>query len=370
MKLLWFTWKDRKNPSAGGAEVINEELAKRLVQNGHEVNFLVSGFAGGSDEEIIDGYRIIRLGDRYNIYWKAYRYYKKNLEGWADMVIEEINTFPFFTSFYIKKTPSIYLFYQLCREIWFYQMSLPFNLMGYLLEPLYLRCLARDRRPVLTESESAREDLTVYGFEKNMIKIFPVGMEMKPAEDIEKMVKYKEPTMLSLGSIRGMKRTADQIKAFELAKNAIPELKMKIAGDANNSYGRRILKMIEMSPYREDIQYLGRVNNEKKIELMQKSHVITVTSVKEGWGLVVTEANSQGTPAIVYNVDGLRDSVKNNVTGLICKDNTPEELARNVIDLVKDQGKYNFLRENAWQLSKEFSFERSYQEFIRVINSI
>jgi len=42
------------------------------------------------------------------------------------------------------------------------------------------------------------------------------------------------------------------------------------------------------------------------IGLLQKSHVLAVTSVKEGWGLVVTEANPQGTPAVVYNVDGLR----------------------------------------------------------------
>ena len=29
MKILWFTWKDRKNPASGGAEIVNEELAKR-----------------------------------------------------------------------------------------------------------------------------------------------------------------------------------------------------------------------------------------------------------------------------------------------------------------------------------------------------
>ena len=39
MKILWLTWKDRKNPLAGGAEVVNEELAKRLVKDGHEVIF-------------------------------------------------------------------------------------------------------------------------------------------------------------------------------------------------------------------------------------------------------------------------------------------------------------------------------------------
>ncbi len=47
MKILWLTWKDIKHPLAGGAEVVNEELAKRLAKDGHEVLFLVGGFEGG-----------------------------------------------------------------------------------------------------------------------------------------------------------------------------------------------------------------------------------------------------------------------------------------------------------------------------------
>ena len=49
---------------------------------------------------------------------------------------------------------------------------------------------------------------------------------------------------------------------------------------------------------------------------MAEAHVLLMTSVREGWGLVVTEANACGTPAVVYNVPGLRDSVRNEETGL------------------------------------------------------
>ena len=56
------------------------------------------------------------------------------------------------------------------------------------------------------------------------------------------------------------------------------------------------------------------------------------TSVKEGWGLIVTEAGSQGTPAIVYDVDGLRDIVVESETGVIFNSkNKPEELAKKII---------------------------------------
>jgi len=49
--------------------------------------------------------------------------------------------------------------------------------------------------------------------------------------------------------------------------------------------------------------------------------LLAVASVKEGWRLVVTEANSKGTSAMVCNIGGLRDVVKNDETGIVCQQN-------------------------------------------------
>lgn len=361
MKILWFTWKDRSHPRSGGAEVVNEEIAKRLARDGHEVIFLVAGFGGEKPEETRDGYWIVRLGNHFTVYWQAYRYYTRNFRGWADVVIEEVNTMPFFTRLYAKEK-RIYLFYQLCREIWFYQMFFPLNLFGYILEPLYLRFLSYDKvaKQVLTESESAKKDLMRYGFDGKKITVFPIATHIPPIANLDETLKYDKPTLLSLGAIREMKRTADQVRAFELAKRSIPDLQMKIAGDTSSVYGKKVLRMIAASPYKNDIEYLGKVSIEQKIELMRKSHIISVTSVKEGWGLIVTEANSQGTPAVVYDVDGLRDSVCDKETGIVVTENTPKGLADGIIDLLKDPEKYAKIKRNAWQWSQDFDFEKSY----------
>ncbi len=101
MKILWFTWEDKKNPRAGGAELVNEELASRLARDGHEFILLEGGFLGALHEEAVNGYRIIRVGNKWTVYFRAYQYYKKNLKGWADLVIDEINTIPFFCKFFV-----------------------------------------------------------------------------------------------------------------------------------------------------------------------------------------------------------------------------------------------------------------------------
>ena len=148
MNILWFTWKDKKNPKAGGAEFINEGLAKRLAQKGYKITFLVAGFKKGISEEEVDGYKIIRLGNYWNVYWYAYRWYSNQLRTKnfkPDLIIEEINTFPFFTQFYIKDKRRTLFIYQLCREIWFYQIFFPLSLIGYLFEPIYLYILNRNK---------------------------------------------------------------------------------------------------------------------------------------------------------------------------------------------------------------------------------
>ena len=364
MKILWFTWKDRKNPLAGGAEAINEGIAKKLAENGHEVIFLVAGFKGSKKEEEIDGYRVIRVGGRWTTYFQAYKYYKKNLKGWADLVVDEVNTIPFFCKFYVKEK-NILLVYQLCREIWFYQMAFPLNLIGYLAEPLYLRLLSD--RSVITESDSTRADLQKHGFKKENISIIPIALDIKPAEKLENIEKYQDFTILSLGAIRKMKGTQDQLRAFEIAKEKIPELKLKIAGEAGDRYGKKFLKLIKNNRYKDDIEYLGRVDANKKLELLQRCHLILVTSVKEGWGLTVTEAGSQGTPAIVYNVDGLKDSVKNGETGVVCAKNNPQNIAENIAKLYNDKNLYEQLRSDSWQYAKEFSWTQTYEEFIKQV---
>jgi glycosyltransferase involved in cell wall biosynthesis len=368
MNILWLTWKDLSHPHAGGAEIVNEQIAKRLVNDGHKVIFITSNYGNNTviDDEHRNGYRIIRRGNRLNVYWKTYRYYKKYMRGWADLVIDEVNTIPYFAKFYVDE-PNIMFTHMLCREIWFYELKQPFSSIGYISEPLYMRLL-RDRS-VITVSESTKLDLERFGFKANNIHIISEGLKKGGPKSIPLLsLKSKNPTLLSLSSIRPMKRTLDQIKAFDIAKTKIPNLSLEIAGDSTGTYGHKLQHAIENSKFKRDIHYHGKVSETVRVKLMRKSHCIMVTSVKEGWGLVVTEANSQGTPAVAYDVDGLRDSVINGETGYLTSINNPDSLAENIVKLLSNKKQYNKIRNSAFEHSKSITFDKSYNDFKEAIN--
>jgi glycosyltransferase involved in cell wall biosynthesis len=364
MKILWFTWKDLSNPLSGGAELVDFKIAERLVKRGHEVKFITSGFYKAKPREFINGFEIIRVGNYLSVYFEAFIEYHRNWKNWADVVIEEINTVPFFTQFYVKEKRFL-LIYQLCREIWFYQSVFPISLFGFLIEPIYLFFLRKNK--VITESKSTKCDLQKYGFNAEDISIIPMASNISPIVSLNNNRKYKELTLLSIGSIRSMKRTLIQIKAFELSKKTIASLKMIVAGSYENNYGLKVKKYIENSIYKKDILFLGKIDESKKMDLMSKSHLIVVSSVKEGWCLVVTEAAAQGTPAVVCNSDGLKDSVIDGSTGLISKDSTPYELSLKIVELISDPVKYWQFSKKAWTEAKKMSYDATCSEFFKII---
>ncbi len=361
MKILWLTWKDRLHPLAGGAEIVSGEIMDRLVRDGHEVKVITARYASSSVQETIGGITILRVGNRYSVYAKARNLYKKDLDGWADIVIDEMNTLPFWSGFY-NKTKNFLLCYQLAREVWFHQMVFPLSRIGYMSEPYMLRRLSKGYPTTITESQSTKKDMEKYGFRN--VKTFRVGMALQP---LRKLGIKKSNIILSLGAVRPMKRTLHAVKAFEIARDKNSSLRMIVAGDNMGLYARNVIKYIDKSRHASAIKVMGRVSSAKKNELMQQAGIILVTSVKEGWGLIVTEANSQGTPAIAYDVDGLRDSIKSGETGLLSPDANYQSMGNQIVSLLSDTNKYELLRKNAWQWSKEFTFENSYRDFLNII---
>ncbi len=365
MNIVWFSWKDINHPLAGGAELVSDEIRKHLARDGHNVTFITAKYETSKPDEEVHGVRTIRAGGRYSVYAKARRSYKSLVAETAqDIVIDEMNTIPFMAALYAKSTTNILLTYQLARKVWFHQMVFPFSVAGYLLEPLYLRQMAGLYKLILTESESTKADLVHYGFQASNIHVFRIGMGEKLNSILPRDKASDE--IIFLGALRPMKQPLDAIKAFEIARDEKPELSFIMAGSTSGEYAKKVLEYVKKSRHSSAITVLGRVSDKQKKSLLQKAAVILVTSIKEGWGLIVTEANNQGTPAIVYDADGLRDSVLHNDTGLVLENGNYTLMGQELCRLLDDPLTYERLRMSAFEHSKQFTFDNSYSDFLRI----
>jgi glycosyltransferase involved in cell wall biosynthesis len=370
MNVLWITWKDYQHPQAGGAELVAQHLIRRMLKEGHQVTMLTCGYGRAPRQEDLDGLQVIRVGQsRYIHPVQALLYYARRLRNKFDILIEEVNgAAPYFSVFLERKAEKFMFYHQLGRKNWLYEVPQPLSHIGYwLLAPGATRLVSLAKSKVITVSNSTRDVLAQHGFAPQRTSIISEGLANEPLKDLKGITKYAAPTVLSFGALRAMKRTIDHVKAFEIAKEHIPNLRLKIAGGgAGGAYGRRVLAYISQSRYAGDIEYLGRVSDEEKMTLMQRCHITLQTAVEEGWGLTITEAASQGTPAVAYDVDGLRDSIRHQKTGLLTEA-APEALAEGIVKILQDQAAYDRLRQAGWEWSKQITFDRSYQDFKQIV---
>jgi glycosyltransferase involved in cell wall biosynthesis len=85
-------------------------------------------------------------------------------------------------------------------------------------------------------------------------------------------------------------------------------------------------------------------------------------------GLVVTEANAMGTPAIGYDVPGLRDSIRHGETGITIREKTPAAMAQQAILLLRDTDcPYKYGR-NALEFSRQFSLDNTANSYEKILN--
>ena len=87
------------------------------------------------------------------------------------------------------------------------------------------------------------------------------------------------------------------------------------------------------------------------------SFFVSVPSVREGWGLVVIEANSVGTPAVGYDVPGIRDSVVDAITGVLADRDEPADLARACLYLIGADEHYAEVRHLAREWAGRYSWD-------------
>jgi glycosyltransferase involved in cell wall biosynthesis len=364
MKILMLNWRCVKNPRMGGAEIFTHNILKRLQAKGHEISQFSALPQGFPYSEKIDGINFYRKGTQYTVHLNAYSFFKKNKDKF-DLVIDQINTIPFFTPFYVKK-PRITLIHQLAQPVWKYQAPPIISHIGNFIEPHYLKFYKNEK--IFTVSDSTKQDLIDIGCKSKNIIILPEGIEHKPLLTLPSVDSVKIPfSILYFGSVRPMKRVEEPIKAMQYIVKEYANAVLTIAGGSEKKYRKKLESLIKKLKLQKNVNFIGKTTDKEKFELMKKHMVLVATSVREGWGLIVTEANSMGTPAVVYDIHGLRDSTKHLETGLVCKENTPYELAENIKRLFKDKFLYTYLRKNAWKWSKTFSWDKTATEFLNGI---
>jgi glycosyltransferase involved in cell wall biosynthesis len=354
MRIAVFNWRDIRHPQAGGAEAFIHRLLVQLARDGHTVAMFASSYRDAPVRERIDGVEHFRYGGRFSMYLLSPSCYNDHVRGKFDVIVESVNGMPFFLPLFAEEPVAAFI-HQLTRENWYSGLPFPLSFIGYHLEDTFLRPY-RKRRAIVP-SDSTRKDLRAIGFTD--VHVMDEAVDISPPAGA---AKEAETTFICLGRLARSKRVDHAIRALRRFRELSGSGKLWIAGSGPEEAGlRRLAASLGLS---EHVRFFGRVGEREKAGLLSRAHFLLFPAVREGWGLVVLEANACRTPAIGYDVPGLRDSIKDGVNGALVPAGDHDAMAQAASRLISDKDGYARLCGSSAAYSEGFTWERSAREFL------
>lgn len=332
-KLLILNERDRRHPWAGGAELHIAETATHFARAGYEPVLLCTRFAGAAAEEMQDGLRVRRFGNRLTYYLMLPFAVRRELRTPGTVVVEHLNKVPFCTPLYVR-APVVPLVHHLFGTTAFSQVPFPVASVVYGSEKL-IPFVYRGRQ-FIAVSPSTRDDLVERGIPSAAINVIPNGLNHALYHDRGR-VPAERPTLLVLGRVEYYKRIELVLQALDRLVPLVPDVQLLVVGDG--AARTSLVRQAEQRRLSSRVTFTGFVSDEEKVAHIRRAHVVANTSEKEGWGLTVLEANACGLPAVASDVPGLRDAVRHEETGLLVPHGDVEALGNALARLLSD-GEY------------------------------
>jgi glycosyltransferase involved in cell wall biosynthesis len=349
MRFLMLNWRDPKNPLSGGAERVSRAYLSALNERGHEVFWFANDFPGASPEETVGLIRIVRGGGRGSSVRRAMQWYRTQPR--FDLVIDQHHGIPWYAPWWAGTNCVAYI-HEVLGPIWKAFYSWPLSSVGRWQER-WTHWLYR-KVPFWTPSESTRKVLETHGVRE--VKVLPNGTDTTPVAELPGKPLRQPLRLAAVSRLAPNKRVEHAIEATGLLCRRGVETILTVVGTGECE--AQLKGLAAASALAGRIRFAGHLSETEKNAELSGSHLLVHTSLREGWGLNVIEANAMGTPAVVYPVGGLVDSTVHGETGIVTQAETPEALAESIAALLRQPEQYDRLRVNAWNRAKTFHWSK------------
>jgi glycosyltransferase involved in cell wall biosynthesis len=351
-------WRDLADVEAGGSEVHAAEVARRWSEAGIEVVMRTSYAQGHPPTAKRDGYQVIRKAGRYLVFPRAAASEAAHRYGKRDALVEIWNGMPFFSPVWAHG-PRVVFLHHIHADMW--KMVLPPNLarLGDTLERQVAPRLYRRSRMV-TLSPSSKQEMLDVGFKDELVEVVPPGVDahFRPGG-----TRSATPLIVGVGRLVPVKRFDRLIRAVVEARRSAPELELTIVGTGPDE--SQLADLVEELDAGSFIRFAGRVSDQELVEIYQSAWAVASSSVREGWGMTLTEAAACGTPAVATRIPGHVDALAEGKSGLLADDDT--DLARQIARITTDAPLRERLTAGALEHAGRFTWDATATRIMEVL---
>jgi glycosyltransferase involved in cell wall biosynthesis len=365
-RVLFLNWRDPAHPQAGGAEVYCWQIARRFAAGGMEVTLLTARPSGAAAHAVVDGVEIDRRGGTYSLYAHAAAFLARNRRRF-DVVVDCQNGIPFFSPLFVRRTASVVcVIHHVHQDQFGVHFGWPLRVLGRELEGRWSR-LVYGQRPVAAVSPSTRAAVREVLGLRGPTFVVPNGASHEQGLSAPNR-RSSTPLIACVGRLALHKRMDLLVQSALELRGRIPGLTIDIAGDGPDR--PRLEKLANALAVDDVVRFLGRVPEEAKGALLASAWLTVNPSMGEGWGLGVLEANAHGVPAVAFRVPGLRDAIRDGVTGWLVEPGTDLSAAiATALGVLSDPLQADAWADRCRAWAARFSWDESARRLARIITA-
>lgn len=353
-------------PLGGGGGVAAKKLAEAFVQKGYHVDYVTTHFNGLKKEESINGVVIHRVpvmgrkntanASMISLLLFPVCAYRKTIQLCRSHKYEFINTHfavptgPLGVHISKKfKTPNILSLHG--GDI--YDPTKKFSPHKWLIFRLCIKYVLNHSDYVIAQSGNTKENAQKYYHSKKTIQIIPLPYQKVEFDAASREImglNASDTYLISVGRL--VRRKGYDYLLQAMAKINKPNLKLIILGEGPEK--DNLEKIIKENGLEDKVIMPGFVSENKKFQYLNCSDIYVLSSVHEGFGIVLQEAMQVGLPIVSTNYGGQVDIVKENENGILVENRSAAALAQGINRLINNKELMHKMRQNNLKKVKEF----------------
>ncbi len=343
-------WRDLDDPEAGGSEIHAHNIGSIWTQSGLSVTMRTSSSVGRPPVATRDGYTVSRRGNRYTVFPRSALAEATGRLGPCDGLVEIWNGMPFLSPLW-RRGPRVIWLHHIHGPMWAMSQPGPIAAAGVALEERIAPRLYR-RQHVVTLSHTSRDELLEHGFRPELVEVIPPGVDpgFTPGG-----VRSATPLVVAVGRLVPVKDFPRLVAAFARVRDRVGDAQLRIVGEG---YERPAIEAaIAEHDAADYVTLLGRIGDAELLDLYRQAWTVTSASIREGWGMTITEAGSCGTPAVVSDIAGHADAVVEGESGLLARDD--DTLVGGLVRVLSDTAERDRLGRGALARAATLTWEHA-----------
>jgi L-malate glycosyltransferase len=339
----------------GGAEILVAQMCRLQHAHGHDVSVLAYSNLGSLGEALVaEGYTVRVLGEAP--LWKTVMRFTGALLKLRPEVVHCHNPAPTLQAAFPAKLAGAKCIISTRHSL----VAPPYDMK----EEKAFNFVAKACNWIVGICDATCVNLRgVPGAHKDRIVRVYNGVDPVPAAHPAEIPAKQGFTLLFVGRLAPIKDLGTLIRAVAAALPRLPDLKLWIVGHGHER--QRLEDLVNQLGIASSVTFWG-----ERLDVagfFAGADVYCMSSTSEGLPMSLLQAMSIGLPAMVTDVGGMAEVVKNSECGLASPVGDPAAMAESIVRLAGDAGMRERFSANAKKAyAEQFTLERMYEHYMEL----